>query len=94
MANHVQWKSVPWHSLMQSTLTSRCHKMAPLCSVVTTAQLIQQRLNSDSVQVQTLFEVCRRFAIVRISDNGRGWKQDVNSFRRSTIPQKQFNISH
>ena len=30
------------------------------------------------------FQTCRRFAIVRISDNG--------PFRRSTIPQKQFII--
>ena len=32
---------------------------------------IQLSLNSGSAQVQTL---CRRFAMVRISDNGPGWK--------------------
>ena len=35
---------------------------------------IQQSLDSDSAQVQTLFAACRRFAMVRISDNGPGWK--------------------
>ena len=28
----------------------------------------------DSVQVQILLAVCRRFEMVRISDNGPGWK--------------------
>ena len=38
---------------------------------------IQLSLNSSFAQVQTLLAVCRRFAIVRmvrISDNGPGWK--------------------
>ena len=35
---------------------------------------IQQSLDSDSAQVQILFAACRRFAMVRISDNGPGWK--------------------
>ena len=35
---------------------------------------IQQSLNSDSAQVQTLLAACQRFAMVRISDNGPGWK--------------------
>ena len=34
----------------------------------------QLSLNSDSAQVQTLLAACRRFAMVRISDNGPGWK--------------------
>ena len=35
---------------------------------------IQLSLNSGSAQVQTLLAACRRFAMVRISDNGPGWK--------------------
>ena len=35
---------------------------------------IQQSLNSGSVQVQILPAACRRFAMVRISNNGPGWK--------------------
>ena len=35
---------------------------------------IQQSLNSGSAQVQILLVVCRRFVMVRISDNGPGWK--------------------
>ena len=31
-------------------------------------------LNSGSAQVQILLAGCRRFAMVRISDNGPGWK--------------------
>ena len=36
--------------------------------------LIQLSLNSGSAQVQTLLAACRRYAMVRISDNGPGWK--------------------
>ena len=36
--------------------------------------LIQLSLNSGSVQVQSLLAACWRFAMVRISDNGPGWK--------------------
>ena len=36
--------------------------------------LIQLSLNSGSAQVQTLLAACRRFAMVRISDNVPGWK--------------------
>ena len=35
---------------------------------------IQQSLNSGSAQVQILLAACRRFAMVKISDNGPGWK--------------------
>ena len=34
----------------------------------------QLSLNLGSAQVQTLLKACRRFAMVRISDNGPGWK--------------------
>ena len=55
---------------------------------------IQQSLNSDYAQVQTMFAAFWRFVMVRIFDNGPGWKQDVNAFCRSTIPQKQFIVIH
>ena len=35
---------------------------------------IHLSLNSGSAQVQTLLAACWRFAMVRISDNGPGWK--------------------
>ena len=35
---------------------------------------IQQGLNSGSAQIQLLFKACWRFAMVRISDNGRDTK--------------------
>ena len=37
-------------------------------------RFIHQSLNAGSAQVQILLAACRRFAIVRISDNGPGWK--------------------
>ena len=43
--------------------------------VITTVQLHStSSLNSGSAQVQNLLAVCRRFAMVRISDNGLDWK--------------------
>ena len=42
--------------------------------VITAAQIHSTKPNSDSAQVQTLLAACRRFAMVRISDNGPGWK--------------------
>ena len=42
--------------------------------VITTAHLYQLGLNSVSAQVQTLLTACRRFAMVRISDSGPGFK--------------------
>ena len=35
---------------------------------------IQLSLNSGSAQVQTLLAACRKFEMVRISDNGPDWK--------------------
>ena len=47
--------------------------------VITTAQVHShehehQNMNSGSAQVQILFAACQPFAMVRISDNGPGWK--------------------
>ena len=36
---------------------------------------IQQSLNSGPAQVQILLAACRRFEMVRISDNGPGWQE-------------------
>ena len=49
--------------------------------VITTTQL-------HSTKAEFRLETCERFTMVRISDNGLVW---LNAFRRSTIPQKQFN---
>ena len=49
-------------------------------------------LNSGSAQVQILFAACWRFTVASISDNAPGWKIRLNTFCRSTIPQKQFII--
>ena len=54
--------------------------------VVTTHNFIQDCLNSGSAQVQILLAVCRRFSMVRIYGNGLR----LSTFRRSTIPKKQF----
>ena len=43
-------------------------------------------INISHLEVQILVAACLRFAMVRIPDNGPGWK----SGRRSTIPQKHF----
>ena len=37
-------------------------------------KFIQQSLNSGSAQVQILLAACPRLVMVRISDNGPGWK--------------------
>ena len=42
--------------------------------LITTAQLIQQSLNSGSARVQILLAAYWRFAIVRTSDSGPDWK--------------------
>ena len=52
--------------------------------VFTTAQIY----STNSTQVQTQLTACRRFAMVRIPDNGPGWEKDENVFCRSNIPQK------
>ena len=59
-------------------LASRKVRLASRGAVVQWLSLLhrfnQRNLNSSSAQVQTLFVACRRFAMVRISDNGPGWK--------------------
>ena len=53
--------------------------------VITTAQL-------PSTKPELMLTVCWRFAMVRISSSGPGWKQGVNAFFQSTVPQNQFII--
>ena len=61
------------------------HRLA----VITTAHnLIQLTLNWGSTQVQTLLAACRRFAVVRTSDNG--WKLTL-SWRRSLSYRNQIH---
>ena len=59
-------------------LASRKVRLASRGAVVQWLSLLhrfnQRNLNSSSAQVQTLLVACRRFAMVRISDNGPGWK--------------------
>ena len=59
-------------------LASRKVRLASCGAVVQWLSLLhrfnQRNLNSSSAQFQTLFVACRRFAMVRISDNGPGWK--------------------
>ena len=40
--------------------------------VITAAQLHLIKLNSGSAQAQALLAACRRFAMVRVSDDGPG----------------------
>ena len=65
-----------WYiEVLFSDINSKCLKQ--WCSVVvvnTTAPFIQQSLNLGSVQVEILLVVCFRFAMVKISGNGSGWK--------------------
>ena len=61
--------------------------------VVLTAAQLHSSLNSDSAQVRTKLVACRKFAMMRISDNGPYWKKGLIVFCWSTtIPQKQFII--
>ena len=67
--------------------------MTPWCSgyqYYTTS--FNKASTEGSAQVQILLAACRRFAMVRISDNGPWLEIRPNLVRRSTIPQKQFII--
>ena len=43
-------------------------------AVITTVQVDQQSLSSGSVLVQILLVTYRKFAMMRASDSGSGWK--------------------
>ena len=49
-------------------------------SYLTLLHNFQQCLNSGYAQIQILLTVCQRFAMMRISDRGPGWKQNLTSF--------------
>ena len=53
----------------------------------------QQSLNSDSAYDQILPMACRKFAMVRISDNWYWPEIRPKVIRRSTISQKQINFT-
>ena len=66
-------------SLVSVTRVANCCVVAPCCGTVVQwlpllHNFIQQSLNSGSAEVQILLAACRRFAMMRISDNGLGWK--------------------
>ena len=64
------------------------------CGVeVLTAAQLHSSLNSDSAQARTKLVACRKFTMMRISDNGPYWKKSLIVFCLSTtIPQKgRFN---
>ena len=66
-----------WKASLLNEIYSDNKKHLPITSgvvVIATAQLHQLSLNSGSAQVQILLVACRRFEMVRISDNGPGWK--------------------
>ena len=46
-----------------------------------------------STEPELLLALCRRFVVVRISDNDPSWKKKLHGFHWSTIRQKQFNLS-
>ena len=52
------------------------YKWRRVVVVINTVQLhsTKPELNSGSAQVQILLVTCRRFEMVRISENGHGWK--------------------
>ena len=55
-----------WHLIISVT---------PWCSgYYYCANFIQRSLKSGSVQIQILLVACRGLMMVRISDNGLGWK--------------------
>ena len=92
------WNSAEIMSLFTKMCVVQTLKCTYLGAVVQWLSLlhnfIQQNLNSGSAQVQILLATCRRFAMVRISDNGPDWLEiRLNAFRRSTMLQKQFIIS-
>ena len=51
---------------------------------------IQQSVNSCLLQVQILLTVGWMFTMVRTSEYDLHWSNKLTSFRRSTVPQKQF----
>ena len=61
-------------TLLRSTVLHFTTALLNLLSSSLLHSFVQQSLNSGSVPVQTLLAVGGRFAIVRISDSGPGWK--------------------
>ena len=50
-------------------------------------------LNSGSVQAEVLLATCRRFAMVRISGNGPGWKQNQTPFASQSYHKNNSSSS-
>ena len=60
--------------IIRQTFESFYHSGAVVYWLSLLHSYIQQSLNSRSAQVQILLTTCRRFAMMRISDNSPGWK--------------------
>ena len=70
----IMQKIVPWGTLrgkQHSKLTYFIEMTSSFSRLATTGQ---QSLNLDSAQVQILLAAWRRFAMMRTSNNGPGWK--------------------
>ena len=57
-------------------------------------KFIQQSLNSGLAHVQIMPMACQRFAMVRISDNGPGWKKSliINQTLFKSLDQKRKTL--
>ena len=60
--------------IIRQTFESFYHSGAEVYWLSLLHNYIQQSLNSRSAQVQILLTTCRRFAMVRISENSPRWK--------------------
>ena len=61
-------------TLFERPLQSKYHRRRLLQWLLLLHNFIQLSLNSGSAQVQTLLAAGRRFTMLRMSDNGPGWK--------------------
>ena len=68
-------KKIPENQVFYTHISLHFLKVIYVAQVISLLRnFIQLSLNSGSVQLQSLLTACRRFAMVRISDNGPGWK--------------------
>ena len=78
--------------LVLKSITKRCTNVALSLSLL--HNFIQLSLNSGSAQVQILLAACRRFAMVRISDNGLGWKKKAKRLSSVNLTTKTIHHHH
>ena len=65
-------RSILFFLIVTSSFSCTCYLLKPWLSLL--QDFIQQSLYSGSAQVKILLVACWKFEIVRISDNGSGWK--------------------